>query len=321
MKFSLVIETENLAAGGLDDLQRCLDSLAHQELPVARAEEVLVLIGGHLDPSSAAQLQVTYPWLSFHQANGNLSYLEAKKLGGSLATGEVVVFADSDVAYRRDWLARLMAEFERRPDAAVICSDTRVATDSAYGVATQSTWMLATRPSQERVGAVSQFNLNNFAIRRDLMLASYFDDLPLYRGSIRFWRQRFLLEGRRFYRIPEVMAWHLPPRSYAEWWRRMFVFGADTVAATDYKQLEDGAVIHRPSTARRFRTMLAMIPQRLRRTWQSVAALKDENRHFGTLLIGAMPIIAASLVVQWIGALAAAASPRIGFDLLTKFEE
>ena len=49
--FSIAIESANLEHGGLAGLRACLESLARQEIPPERANEVLLVDAGGVPPA------------------------------------------------------------------------------------------------------------------------------------------------------------------------------------------------------------------------------------------------------------------------------
>lgn len=319
--FSIVIETENLALGGVDDLVRCLDSLARQTHDVGTAAEVLVMVGGQLDPGAARELAERYRWATFHQCNAELSYTAAKKLGAEIATGDVVVYADSDVWYDPRWLELMLAECSRHEAPFVVFSDTRIPSDSPYGFAMSVAWMLPVLPAGEAVRKAGKFRLNNFAINRPLMRATEFDeDLPLYRGTVELWRQRLRLQGVSFYRIPKVVGEHLAPQGLGEWWYRMLVLGADSVAVADYRQLPDGTVEAAPSRRRRLLVAARTVADRLSQAVRRTRMLLAEDAGNRRLLPLGLPIAAASLAVQAIGCLVAVVNSRAVYDAITAYE-
>jgi hypothetical protein len=78
----------------------------------------------------------------------------------------------------------------------------------------------------------SYFQLNNFAVRRSLLLDAPFDpDLPFYRGyRITRFKRDLLSRTRRTYRVPGAEGLHTPPPSLADWWFRMLIQGRDAGA-------------------------------------------------------------------------------------------
>jgi GT2 family glycosyltransferase len=55
----------------------------------------------------------------------NLGFGRACNLGAAAAHGELLIFLNPDVTFTPGWLARLVATAAQRPDAAILCPDTR----------------------------------------------------------------------------------------------------------------------------------------------------------------------------------------------------
>jgi glycosyltransferase involved in cell wall biosynthesis len=319
--FSVVIETENLAMGGVADLERCLDSLDKQTLDIRKANEVWIMVGGHLDPADAELIRTQYPWTTIHQANGELSYLGAKKMGAAISSGEIVLFADSDVAYDPRWLALILDERSKHPQKDIVTSDSRVAIDSSYGFVMASVWIMHIKrlggPPAESRG----FPLNNVSVDRTTMIAVEHDEgLPLYRGFLGFWQKRLRARGVRFYRIPRVMGLHLPPQGLAEWFYRMLIFGADYVAAANYQQAADGTVTARPSVVRRavaamkwagYRWVMAVV--------HSSRLIAEDWTRMRYVPLG-LPIALFSLILITAGSVITVFNSRFLYDRVVAFE-
>jgi glycosyltransferase involved in cell wall biosynthesis len=82
---------------GLADLEAALDSLQKQKFSVKNAKEVLVLVGSHVSEDIQNELKRKYPWLKLHLEGESLDYAKAKMRGAEIATGDIVIFADSDM--------------------------------------------------------------------------------------------------------------------------------------------------------------------------------------------------------------------------------
>jgi glycosyltransferase involved in cell wall biosynthesis len=320
--FSVVVETENLAMGGVADLVRCLDSFEAQTVDIRKANEVWLMVGGHLEPSEAAKIARRYPWTRVHNSNADISYHTAKNLGARISTGEIVLFADSDVAYDRRWLELLLREIAANSGREIVASsDTRAPMDSSYGFAMHLVWMLPIRRLGGAVVEGPKFLLNNFAIRRDTILAVPIEDvLPLYRNRGVFWLHRLRIRGVSFHRVPEVLALHLAPQGLMEWWYRMLISGSDAVATADYRQHPDGSVEHVPSLLRRGWVALKWLTLRVRVSFSRAHTLLTEDpRRVRCLPLG-IPIALASLFVQGLGCAIGIINGRFMFDRITAYE-
>ena len=232
LTFSIVVETENLGMAGLDDLRATLDSLAAQTRPIQQANEVLLVVGGRLPESTQKELAAIYPWASILDAGRILEYTLAKRMGAESASGEFVIFADSDVRYESTWLEGILSCLESDPEADLVAGDTQCEMTSAYAAAMNIMWMFNIQKRISRPTPHSYFQLNNFAVRRSLLLDAPFDpDLPFYRGyRITRFKRDLLSRTRRTYRVPGAEGLHTPPPSLADWWYRMLIQGRDAGA-------------------------------------------------------------------------------------------
>jgi glycosyltransferase involved in cell wall biosynthesis len=214
--FSIVLETENLAAAGAGALAGCLDALAQQELPVSEAREVLLAHGGDL-PAEVHGLRDAYPWLTFYPVPPEAGYYEAKMAAVGHATGDVVVFCDSDCAYEPQWLARLLAPFAER-GASVVAGETTTPAPGVYGAANALTYIFPRYSGRRDLYAGDSYFCNNVAFRRDLLerhpLPSRDD---VFRGSCVSHARTLLADGVTIWRQPRARALHaLPgPRHFA----------------------------------------------------------------------------------------------------------
>jgi glycosyltransferase involved in cell wall biosynthesis len=319
--FSVVIETENLAMGGVADLERCLDSLDKQTLDIRKANEVWIMVGGHLDPADAEHIRKKYPWTTIHQSNSELSYVGAKKLGAEISTGSVVFFADSDLAYDPRWLELIMTERANHSPKDVVCSDSRLKLESSYEFAMQAVWMVSVKRSGGPVKEVDGFHMNNFSIDRQTMIESHYDEgLPLYRGSFGYWRKRMRLHGIKFHRVPKTMGYHLSPQGVREWFYRMLIFGGDYVATANFRQQSDGNLVQRDNPLRRVWFAAKWIAYRwVTALGRTVRMLGEDWKQIRFVPI-AIPIALVSLVLITAGSVITIFHSRFIFDRVVAFE-
>ena len=323
--FSIIVETENLGMAGLADLRNCLDCLANGDFDVNKANEVFVVVGGRLSDESSETIRKNYPWVTIHRAGNELSYTQAKRHGAEICSGDIVVYADSDMSYKPTWLRKMLEPFSVKPDAGVVCSDTRIDVTSAYRLGLQIAWIIPVRPFERGVKPASSFMLNNFAIRRDLMLDVPFDeDVLLYRGRLGYWKKRLAASGVTIYRVPEVLGFHLPPQGFKEWWYRMLIYGADFVSSGDYRIVRTGSavrVVKDPSFVRRLgnacKWMAWRIFEAVQRLWRLVA----ERPAILWYVPGGLVVALASLAVVGLGALTAVFAPNLIYDRINSFED
>ena len=106
--FSIILETENLETSNISGLTRSIATLNHQIPSPELANEVFLIDSGNTPRALLTQLQAMYPWLTVKTVPEDTSYYESKMLGAQWATGELVVYYDSDCIYDRHWLSSLL---------------------------------------------------------------------------------------------------------------------------------------------------------------------------------------------------------------------
>jgi glycosyltransferase involved in cell wall biosynthesis len=304
--FSIVVETENLGMAGLEDLKHSLDSLKNQTFPVEKSEGVFIISAGHVSEATLASLQAEYPWLKIHEEPRKLRYTQAKMLGAQLAKTEVVIFADSDVIYENTWLENILNVFLSAPGADVVAGDTCIKVYSIYRMAIQLAWMLNTDSGLEFPKPAKNFYLNNFSIRRSVMLATpFFEGLPLYRSSLSEWIKQLKYHGYSIMRAPKALGYHAPPGSLVDWWYRMLILGADTVAKADFHFTPDGTVSEKFSPLGRVRNLFLLVFFRLGKMFMRICLIL--RRRFAQLgyIILALPVAILSVLVMTLGGIVA----------------
>ena len=101
--FSLIYETENLCSVELENIYRSLASLASQTISITDANEFLIIDGGYAPDEVITELCDRYPWITIKRISG-IGYYKAKMTGAELATGDIIIYCDSDCVYTSNWL-------------------------------------------------------------------------------------------------------------------------------------------------------------------------------------------------------------------------
>lgn len=173
--------------------------------------------------------------------------------GAKTATSDVVVFVDSDVHYEPTWLENLIGCFVSHPETSIACGETIVRGGSIYTTALNLMWMLPIKESIQNPTRTNVFHLNNFAMRRDVFLATPFPPpLPLYRGQVPLWQKSINRAGYIIRRVPGARGRHAPPQDFFDWWYRMLIYGRDFIAKTDFVPLEDGTFVEKRNLLKRW---------------------------------------------------------------------
>lgn len=225
--FSLIVETENLANADLDGLVHSLQSIAQQQISPERANEVLMIESGDTPPELLAQLCDRYPWLRVERVPADTGYYKAKMLGAAIATGEVVVYCDSDCVYEPNWLEQMLCPFAQA-EVQVVAGETKTRGTGPYGLAMAIVYIFPQYSGQSALAPTSQYFLNNVAFRRSFLLHQAIPlSLPLYRGNCVIHAREILHQGTMIWRQPLARATHAPPDGLSHFFWRFLLIGHD----------------------------------------------------------------------------------------------
>lgn len=226
--FSIVLETENLANADINGLFQSLISLANQDISPPQANEVLIIDSGDVPPQKLEQLREQYPWITVRQAPSGTGYYEAKMLGAKLATGDIVVYCDSDCIYETNWLSNLLIPFTQSDQIQIIAGETTTRGKGAYGTAMALTYIFPQYSGQKTLEATSQYFLNNVAFRREFLLQHPIpSQLALYRGNCVIHAHSLRRSGYTIWRQPQARATHAPPSGLSHFFWRFLLIGHD----------------------------------------------------------------------------------------------
>lgn len=106
-RVTLAIEGWNAGdLGNREVFERCLTSLLAQTYPIRKCE-ILIIVDARLSEDEAQWIMGMFPEASLMRL-ANSTYYRVKNLAIASATGEALVFADSDVRYADVWLEELL---------------------------------------------------------------------------------------------------------------------------------------------------------------------------------------------------------------------
>jgi glycosyltransferase involved in cell wall biosynthesis len=222
--FSIVFETENLASVELENIFRSLSSIVTQDISPAQAHEFLVIDGGYAPQEVMTELCTKYPWITIHQAPG-IGYYEAKMLGATLATGEIVVYCDSDCIYVPTWIRSILSTFTTHPDINVVAGETSTPIRNIYEMAIAMHYFFPRFSNRESLYASKNYFLNNVAFRRSFLIENPIPlNLPLYRGNCSTHSYVLCqLNGHKILTHPQAKAAHEPPSPSFIFWRYLLL--------------------------------------------------------------------------------------------------
>ena len=232
---SVVIEWENARLGRGNNTVAMLRELRAQLLelsPQLRASPEIIFVHEPAKVKRTLIEDTTGGVFSPEMANARikivpgegLRYYEMKNLGAEHATGDVLVFLDSDVVPEPGWLRNLLAPFS---DAAVgvVAGNTYVPPKTVYSRAFALCWMFPLRaddgPLQdwgapfrggvEVPAAEVQPFANNIAFRRTVFLASKFADVEFFRWQTGPLIRSLAAQGYGVFHNPQARVRHPPP--------------------------------------------------------------------------------------------------------------
>jgi glycosyltransferase involved in cell wall biosynthesis len=224
----MVLETENLETADLEGIFRSLASLENQDISPKQANEVWLIESGDLPTDLLKQLLQKFPWIKTHRAAPDITYYEAKMLGAQLATGEIVVYFDSDCIYQDRWLKHLLTPFSQNPEIQIVAGETTTRGDDPYGTAMTLIYIFPPFSRQTELSATPQYFLNNVAFRRKLLLESPIPtDISLYRGNCVIHAQALRSSGYQIWKQPQAKATHAPPEGLSHFFWRFLLIGYD----------------------------------------------------------------------------------------------
>ena len=289
--FSLILETENLENADIEDLSRSLHSLVNQDISPDRANEVLLIDSGDAPPELLGQLRDRYPWIKVHPAPAATGYYKAKMLGAELATGEIVIYCDSDCIYEPSWLHELLTPLAQDPAIQVVAGETRTRGHGPYGTAMAMTYIFPQYSGQTQLTPTSQYFLNNVAFRRTFLLQHPIPiELPLYRGNCVIHAQSLARSGYQIWRQPIARSTHAPPEGLSHFFWRFLLIGHDYYWQNRLLPKGDRAAFQESSFGGKVQTFFDRIHK----------MFADNPRHWLYLPL-AIPIAAVSIGLIFVG--------------------
>ena len=303
-RVSVVIEWDNVRLAELGRARRMLAALASQAREVHRpppwaapAEseflrgiappvEVLVTFDSAeftvagLDPVVRACLPEGFEPLALRYVpvpGGR--YYQLKNAGAAEATGDLLVFLDSDCIPEPGWLQALLAGFSD-PDRHAIGGNTYVEPAGVYGKTFALMWFFPFREEDGPLAPARTFLVNNVAFRRDTFLAHRFPLEPgLSKGACLRLAQQLLANGIPIHHAPRAHCSHPAPNGLGHFLRRGIAQGRDFTLAPG------GSPIGFASSCRRAASYLG---------WSTMRVVQHRER------VGLpAPAIPASLAIAW----------------------
>lgn len=236
---SVIIEWENAKLSDLGRAERMLAQLGTQMAEAARkrdlrAELLLLYDSDAVDPviprtAIAAQIDAA-AWpgtIRLVPAPGK-RYYEQKNKGAQLASGEILVFLDSDVVPEEGWLEGLLAALDD-PNVGIVGGETYHATETLHDKLFAAFWIFPPKRPSRGVYPYKTFYANNLAVRREIFLANLYPDAPAYRGQCSALAKSMRDQGIPIYRQGDARVSHPPPEGAWTFVVRALCQGHDVV--------------------------------------------------------------------------------------------
>nr|WP_277880440.1 glycosyltransferase family 2 protein [Leptolyngbya sp. FACHB-1624] len=206
---------------------RSLASLEAQDPPPTAANEVLLIDSGDIPETLLAQLCQQYPWIKVCPAPPGTEYYQAKMLGAELATGEIIVYYDSDCIYAPDWMRKILDPFSQ-PEIQVVAGETTTNGVGIYGTAMALGYIFPQYSGRTELTPGKSYFLNNVAFRRSFLLSHPIPtDLPLYRGNCAVHAHELVQSGVTIWQQPLAQVLHSPPNGLDHFFWRFLLIGHD----------------------------------------------------------------------------------------------
>jgi glycosyltransferase involved in cell wall biosynthesis len=305
-RFSIVIETANLSLAGLDGLQETLESLAVQSLPMQAAQEVLLADSGDVPEDVLQRTLIAYPWARLMRLAAGTGYEDLKMAGAAAATGDIIVFADGDCLFEREWLASLLAPFSD-PSVRIVGGETAIDSSGPYGLAVSIAASFPARSYAPAPYTADRYHLNNVAFHRSVLAEVPIpSQRPCYRMS-GLHAALLLAAGHTIVRQPAARARHAAPNGAWHFAWRFILMGYDGVMVPRLIAAEIRAPRRRREERRRTLTFL--------RFWtvQAGAKLTDAVRQHPSRVLSlplVAPIFVAAAGLMTVGAFAGLVAPE-----------
>jgi len=244
---SIVVEWENAVLAGDERGQGALRRLAREVQALSkyqRVEVIVVYYPGDVDPVPLERLvsEAFSQGIVLLLACDSRDYYELKNAGAKAATGDIVVFSDSDTHVEEGWLRQLVEPFSDLCIAAVAGSS-YIEPSTLLGKAFGAFWFFPSRTTQARLEPAKGIFANNFAVRRDIFERLPFQPLPgTNRGACVRWRERMSDANLAVVHNPLARTAHPPPNGGTHFFVRALTHGRDTIllARDQGRTLESG---------------------------------------------------------------------------------
>lgn len=235
--YSIVVEMENAKSIDEDEIGVSFRALA-REIKSATTDdqypkpEVIVVHSGRSSATPLLQQRIAelVPQLGavanmiFSACTGG-RYYEVKNAGAALASGDVVIFSDSDTVIGDGWLSALLEPL-KDPKTIAVNGYTYLGCDDFASRTFALLWFFPLRDGDQRFASRRAMNANNCAFRRNWLASHPYPASNGFKVSCTLLTSQLQQSGQDFVRV-DARASHYPPRGWRFFFWRALVTGRD----------------------------------------------------------------------------------------------
>jgi hypothetical protein len=312
LRLSFVVEWENTRRNGIPRAWALLEALGRQwreiterrypeTLPPEAAgfldrldprPELIAVSGEALGADAVEEIRRRTPEgfdLGIHVAEG-LEYYPLKNHGARRASGDLLLFVDSDVLPDEGWLAHLLGSFAR-PDVHVVSGQTYVGPSDLFSRAFALGWTYELRDPTGRFEPCRKFYGNNVAFRAGAFPAGGFPPIgSRTRGASSLLRRELQRVGIDVWQNRQAGVDHPAPSSFRHMVVRALAHGRDIYMTDSAERHLRGLRLSVGTAARRLaRGCKSTFRDRHRvglEWWQIPASLAIVGTYYGFFALG-----------------------------------
>lgn len=247
--YSIVVEMENAKSINEDEIGVAFTALA-REIERATADEqyakpeLIIVHSGQNTDTPLLQQRIgelvprlgTVANLVFGACTGG-RYYEVKNKGAQFATGDVVIFTDSDTIVEKGWLPALLKPLGD-PTKTAVSGYTYLDCDDFTSRTFALLWFFPLREGDQRFASKRAMNANNCAFRRIWLANHPYPASNGFKVSCTLLTSQLRESGYDFVRV-DARASHYAPRGWRFFFWRALVTGRD--ADRKYVALESSS--------------------------------------------------------------------------------